>query len=176
MNLIYPILSILILFAIALAIAEKLGFLTSTEPKIYPFEKKPNFLILSEQAFFQVLLQITNNQYFIFPQIHLASILKVKTGEFDKRGWRRYFNRLIQKSFDFVIFDKQNLQPLLVIELDDSTHEQYKRKLRDSFVDKILEAANLKILHVKPGYNRQELEKNIVEVVSEGKYLVINNL
>jgi very-short-patch-repair endonuclease len=34
-----------------------------------------------------------------------------------------------------------------VVELDDSTHNQLKRKERDKFVDKVLQAAGIPVYH-----------------------------
>lgn len=143
-----------------------------SKPEVYPFEKKERLLTTSEMIFFRVILQIINDRYFIFPQIHLASILQIKKGEFDRKNWKRYFNKLIQKSFDFVIFKRDTLEPLLVIELDDSTHSQFQRVKRDLFVDQALRAAQIPILHIKPqqDYNIEELKTLIFSKLgSEGK-------
>ncbi|QQS23362.1 DUF2726 domain-containing protein [bacterium] len=142
--------------------------LNNTEAEAYPFERKPNFLTPSEMAFFRVLLKIINDQYFVFPQVHLASILQVKKGEFDRKEWKRYFNKLIQKSFDFVILDRETLNPLLVIELDDYTHLQSKRIKRDLFVDNALKSAQINILHIKceKEYNIEELRTLIFQALS----------
>jgi len=47
-----------------------------------------------------------------------------------------------------VLFDKQNISPVLVIELDDFTHEREDRKERDLFVNKLFNHCGVPILRV----------------------------
>jgi very-short-patch-repair endonuclease len=79
-------------------------------------------------------------------------LLGIKSGQ-TYWGRRAYRSRVDRKSADFVICDKQKIEPLLVIELDDSSHSYYKRQERDEFIDDILKSANLEILHVKTSYS-----------------------
>ena len=58
------------------------------------------------------------------------------------------FAPLTGKCVDFVICDKETMQTLLVIELDDKSHSRRERKTRDAFVDKTLQSAGIPILHV----------------------------
>jgi predicted GNAT superfamily acetyltransferase len=70
-----------------------------------------------------------------------------------------YFNKIIRKSFDFVILDKQTMNALVAIELDDVSHERPNRILRDTFVNNAVGAANFPILHFKAEkeYNEENL-------------------
>lgn len=155
---------LIIVFAIIDSLLKKDG--------IFPYQKKKYFLTPTERKFFEILLQIINNQYFIFPQVHIASIVEVKKGQ---QNYISYFNKIIRKSFDFVIFDKQNLNVLLVIELDDKTHERPDRMDRDANVNKIAEQAKLKILHIKPqdNYNIFELTKIIYDILNSAPTTVV---
>ena len=152
MSKIYIFLAVLVVVAIIVFIIDSF----KKRPEIFPYQKRKYFMTLNERTFFEVLSQLINNQYFIFPQVHIASIVEVIKGQ---EHYMAYFNKIIRKSFDFVIFDKQNLNALLVIELDDASHNQPRRMERDDFVDKTLKVADLNILHIKPekNYNVQEL-------------------
>jgi very-short-patch-repair endonuclease len=57
-------------------------------------------------------------------------------------------NKINQKHVDFVLCDPNSFTPLLVIDLDDSSHMRKDRQGRDAFVDAALDAAGLPILHV----------------------------
>jgi very-short-patch-repair endonuclease len=59
----------------------------------------------------------------------------------------------------FVLVDGTTTAILLVIELDDRTHQQARRRERDAFVDRALAAAGIPILHVKAAsaYDAREL-------------------
>lgn len=113
---------------------------------MYQYERK-NFLISkAEHEFFDILIEILNNKYYIFTQVHLPTILEHKL---KGQNWRGAFSHINQKSVDFVICDKDYLRPLLVIELDDMSHNREDRKERDKDVEEILASANLPLLRIK---------------------------
>ena len=74
-----------------------------------------------------------------------------------------HMNRVMSKHVDFVLCDRQNIAPVLVIELDDASHQREDRKERDAFLDKALAAASLPILHIpaKRSYSPKELAELI---------------
>ncbi|WP_242828597.1 DUF2726 domain-containing protein [Enterocloster clostridioformis] len=72
------------------------------------------------------------------PQVNLATIIQ-KTGEF------KYQNELY-RNIDFGIFDK-NYNILLLIELNDISHQQYKRRERDMKVKEIVKQADIKLIN-----------------------------
>ena len=73
----------------------------------------------------------------VVPQVNLASVVK-KEGEFK---WQNELYRNI----DYGIFDRDyNL--LLLIELNDPSHEQYARRQRDSKVKDICRAAEIELM------------------------------
>jgi len=131
--------------------------LKTPEPaKVLPFRKKKYLMTQTEHKFFGVLQEIIKDKYFVVPQVALARIIEVKEGQHDKYGPDSFysnFSRINKKSVDFVIFEKGYFTPLLVIELDDYTHNFYYRRQRDKFLDEALKAAGLNILHIKPEYN-----------------------
>jgi hypothetical protein len=63
------------------------------------------------------------------------------------------------KTVDFVIVNHSTMTPLLVLELDDKSHERLDRKIRDQFVDEVLTSVGLPILHwpVERRYNPTQL-------------------
>jgi hypothetical protein len=65
-------------------------------------------------------------------------------------NYRAWLNRIDRKSADFVICAK-DLQPLLVIELDDATHASVVQKKRDADKDAAFNAAQIRVerVHVK---------------------------
>ena len=55
------------------------------------------------------------------------------------------------------------MNPVLGIELDDSSHERQSRKDRDQFVDDVFNKAGLKILHIKAarGYVPEDIAREV---------------
>ena len=116
------------------------------QKKALHYKKKQYLLTQAERKFFEVLEQAVGDKYYIFPQIHLASLLYVEKRD---REWQKYFNKIIKKSVDFVLCDKQYLSPVIAIELNDSSHLQERRKERDVFVQEAMESAGLKLVVVR---------------------------
>jgi len=132
----------------------------------FPYTKKKYFLTIAERKFFEVLESIVGDNYYIFPQVHLSSLLYIKKGE---RQFRTYLNKINRKSVDFVVLDKQNLSPFLAVELDDSSHYQRQRVKRDEFVNGAFEAAEIPLLRIKASsaYDAEEVRKKMNEVVTK---------
>lgn len=118
-------------------------------------------MTMKERELFSILDECVPTGYYIFPQVHIASILEVKKGE---PKWQTYFNKIISKSIDFVIFDKVNISPALAIELDDYTHSYEKRMTRDEFVNKALKDGGIKMLRFKNEdlLNKEDIKAKIL--------------
>lgn len=102
------------------------------------------FMTEPEFAFYQVLKSTVGYAYDIFAQVRLASLVKPR-GYFI---WNN-FRPLAIRTVDFVLTNKNTGYPLLVIELDDSSHLLLRRQYRDNFIDHVLQQINLPILHIK---------------------------
>lgn len=123
-----------------------------------PYQKKTWLLTRAEREFFSVLERVVAGQYYIFPQLALDKIVMLDGKGSLKGGYR---NKIDQKSVDFVLFDKQNISPILVIELDDYTHQRPDRQTRDGFVDRVMNHCGIAILHAKSTNNEAELRLQI---------------
>jgi very-short-patch-repair endonuclease len=76
-----------------------------------------------------------------------------------------------RKILDFVVFEKKYISPVLVIELDDSSHNSMDRKQRDELVDSVMMEAKIGIMHVPSqyNYNIQELTSHITDALKDFK-------
>ena len=136
--LIFTVLAILIIFLNA--------FLKVKIAK-FPYVKKEYLMSEAEKKFFFVLKKILGNDYFIFSKVRMADLLYLP--KMSNSNFYHYFNKIQSKHVDFLICDKEDIRPLLVIELDDSTHLKFNRHLRDELNDKIFEGVKLPILHIR---------------------------
>lgn len=125
-----------------------------------PYKKKRHFLTLDEKELFLILQDLTAGNYLVFPQLHLSTLLQVKEESKDLSGKFEWLNKLF---VDFVIFDKQTIQPRLVIELNDKTHLWGNRKARDQFVKKSLEDNNIPFLAIETEFLINGQAKDIIE-------------
>jgi len=167
MNILSSLIIIVVFFAV---LAFLIKIFSSIFKKISPIEpefkqayfKKEYLLTPTERKFFNILEQIISGKFYIFPQIHLDSLLEVKKDEENKMGYR---NRINRKSVDFVICDKEYLKPLLAIELDDSSHYRWDRQERDQFVNQALNSVGLKTLRIRVSspYPFEELKNQVLQ-------------
>ncbi len=114
----------------------------------------------SERRFFAVLEGCIPRHCYVLAQVRLANLVAVESGTASFRG---RFNAVAMKCVDFVIVNHSTLAPLLVVELDDKSHERADRQERDKFVDQVLFSVGLPILHwpVQGRYNPTELSRMI---------------
>jgi hypothetical protein len=131
----------------------------------YKYTRKQFFMTRAESSFYKVLVQAVGNDYVIFAQVHLSTIVDEKVPDQD---WRAARSRIDRKSIDFVLCDKEYLKPTLAIELDDSTHERLDRKERDGFVESVLEMAKLPILRIQYSENLNVVQ--LAERIKEKLY------
>ena len=113
----------------------------------WPYLKRDSLLTEAEKRFYFVLSEIIGNNYLIFPKVRMADLLYLP--KMNNSDYYHYQNKIQSKHIDFLLCDKENIKPLLVIELDDSSHLKIDRVLRDTLVDKIFESAQMPILHIK---------------------------
>lgn len=120
----------------------------------YEYKKKNFFMTRSEHEFFDILLSLVGNEFHIFAQVHLSTLLDHKVRG---QNWLGAFSHINQQSVDFVLCDKAYVSPKLVIELDDPSHEKQERILKDDEKDRIFINANLPILRIK---NFRDIDSN----------------
>ena len=104
------------------------------EVKIF-YTTKP-LMMDSEKSFFKKLLPLSQYGVNILPQVPLSSVVK-KNGDYK---WQSELYRTI----DFGIFDNEyNL--LLLVELNDASHQKRERYLRDKRVRQICADVGIKL-------------------------------
>lgn len=100
----------------------------------YRYSRKENLITSAEKELFLLLNEVYGRQYYIFPQVHLSTLLN---HTIYGQNWKGALAHIDRKSVDFVVCDKNTFKPLLAIELDDNTHSQSDRWERDCTVEQI---------------------------------------
>ena len=85
-------------------------------------------MTIYERKMYNIIKKL-ENEYTIIPQLNLAAII-------NKKNNNKYYSELF-RNIDFAIFDKELENILLLIEINDKTHNEYKRKDRDLKIKKI---------------------------------------
>ena len=103
------------------------------------YKKRRRFMTYIEKKFYYILLELEKEYHVrIQPQVNLATIIK-------KKNNNKYINELF-RNIDFGIFTENYEDILLLIEINDKTHETEERKLRDLKIKLITDDANIKLI------------------------------
>jgi hypothetical protein len=160
-------LSLLIWFAIGLAVYEKITKRKSRgidekkiESKNYylPYRVRKTIMSEHERLLFCNLRIVLGSAYDVYPQMKLDKIFYVESQKAYRYylGWLRRIN---QKSVDFLIVNKSTQTPVFAIELDDSSHEKEDRIDRDKFVGELFRRNDFPLIRFNPGqYKVEELK------------------
>jgi len=100
--------------------------------------KKP--LSRVEQVLYYRLVQ-TLPELVVLAQVPLTAFLRVKKG----RTWNEWFNRISQKSIDFLICER-DFSIVTAIELDDGTHDAPGRTVAEKTKSRALTAARVPLI------------------------------
>ena len=137
---------------------------SDTSKEIIYYKKK--ILSDNEIAFFNKFKEL-NGKYIIIPQVNLASIIEKHGGKYHSELFR---------NIDFGIFDI-NYNLLLLIELNDKSHTNIKRKDRDLKVKKILSDCQIPLLTFYTYYPNEKgyVLNRIVKALNEIENLNTKN-
>lgn len=104
------------------------------------------------------LLQATDlGQVTVFAKVRIEDIVKVSASD-RRREWAER-GRIKSRHVDFLLVDR-TWMPLLVVEIDGSSHNREDRHNRDEMVDAAMAKAGIPILHLRVGQDwRSELRR-----------------
>lgn len=102
------------------------------------YARKPTIVSRAEHEFLQLLRQISPDKYEVVPQVALLSVIEKKTNT-------AYRNELF-RICDYCFVDRDTFEPLLLVELNDSSHKRSDRKARDEKVAAICADAELPLV------------------------------
>lgn len=118
----------------------------------YKYQKK-TLMSVNEKSFYSELLPICKKHGFLlFSKVRLIDLIE------PVRGGNSNVAKLhiIQKHVDFVLCHASTLTPMLVIELDDNSHNSASAQQRDADKNKALESAGLPIIRTRTAARLEE--------------------
>lgn len=129
-----------------------------------PTYTKKSLLTQHETKLYNILLELINSPDFsnltIISKIRLADLIE-SNNKFNYSD----FNKIRSKHIDFALCDKHTLMPLLLIELDDNSHNQYERRQRDDFVNQSLVQSGYKILRIR-NIDKEQIKMQLYEIMN----------
>lgn len=119
----------------------------------------------AEHECYDAIIEAVGQDYYVFAQVHLPTIVSHKT---KGQSWQGAFSHINRKSVDYVLCDKKYISPKLVIELDDKSHQEEDRKIRDEELERILSEAGIPLLRLENhgSFDTMVIQKQIQEIVT----------
>lgn len=116
------------------------------------YSAKDALLTLTEIEYYDLLRMLVAEEYYVFPQINLASVI-------DKQGGQGGRTELF-RNIDFGIFDRE-YKPLVLVEINDNSHLRPDRAERDKKVAKICKDAKIPLVTfwVKDGIDIKDMRR-----------------
>lgn len=102
----------------------------------------------AERDFLLALDHAVGAHYRVFGKVRVADVLAVDSAA-DRSAWQRGFNQISAKHFDFVLCRADTLAIVAAIELNDASHRQKRRTVRDKFLMAACDAAGLPLIQVR---------------------------
>ena len=128
----------------------------------HPYKIKKDLFSHAELSFLGILDRAIPAEYRVFGKVRIADLITPDMRRDDKM-FIAAFNQISAKHVDYVICERASLKPVIVVELDDKSHNTKKSRKRDEFVNKAFLSEKLKMIRfeAKSGYNQKEVESQI---------------
>jgi hypothetical protein len=124
----------------------------------WPVYARP-VLTEAEQGFY-AQLRVAVPQFAVLCQVQMGQFIEVK----DVKGRLGVRNRYSQLSADFVLC-AEDFRPLLVVELDDSSHDRSVQRARDAKKDAVLAAAGVPIVRFRGPVSGDRIREDVTKAL-----------
>jgi Protein of unknown function (DUF2726) len=125
-------------------------------PITFPYRRK-SLLSPAELAFYMELKAAVGDRFVILLKVGVRDLCEITHREVNQAA----FNRVAAKHVDFVLCDQVTLQPVVAIELDDSTHLHRDRAERDVFINELFRVIGVALIRhrVQRAYDPAAIER-----------------
>jgi len=109
------------------------------------YTKRSRILTKAETVMFKQLKPLESKGYILFAQVRIADVINVG-GREGSGGWWKLFRKISSKHIDFVFVDRNSMEPIVAVELDDKSHDKPERVRRDKLINKIFKESGLPLV------------------------------
>lgn len=128
----------------------------------YPMYKRKYLLTKNELYFYKELKKVADKLGLtVLAKIRMADLVEPKSSG---KAYYSEFAKIKAKHIDFALCKPDNLYIVLLIELDDSSHDTAKQVTRDSFVENVYNATGYKLYRAR---GAATLEHDITALLNE---------
>ena len=134
----------------------------------FPYRRRSALFSPAERSFLGALDLATGRDFRIFGKVRVGDLLAPQD-RLDASARTTALNKINRKHFDFVLCRPHDLSVLCVIELNDKSHQNRDRQLRDYFLIDACKGARLPLLmfDARRVYSPSEIGAKIAKAVSE---------
>ncbi|HKZ86517.1 MAG TPA: DUF2726 domain-containing protein [Anaerolineae bacterium] len=122
----------------------EMGLAAPGEPPQY--RRRESLFTYRERVFYRALMEDIGSEYQVFAKVRLGDFVYLANEPTDRKY---HLNQIQCKHVDFLLCDNKSQQPLLAIELDDSSHTKYDHRESDEFKKDLFNKVGLKLLRVQ---------------------------
>lgn len=128
----------------------------------FPFKRKLNLLSQTENQFFSLIEQAVGNQHRILCRVRLSEVICLRQNT-DKKTAKSALLKANSKQLDFVLCNKEDMSPVMAIDLVNNQSKEGYKSQRDWYVSSALDAARIPHLRIKAkhGYTLAEVRECI---------------
>ncbi len=128
----------------------------------FPFRRKTTLFTPAEQTFLKLIEQAVGNEFRIICRVRLSDLLQVRQAT-NKKQASAALSRASSRQLDFVLCDKQDMSPIMAIDLVHNQGKEGYKTQRDWFVSGALDAAGMPLarIKVKSGYSVDDIRECI---------------
>ena len=150
----FAILLMVLLIIIAVSVMK-----LNEPPLAFPFQKKGSLFTPVERNFLSLIEEAVGKEYRILCRVKLVDILAVRQST-DKKTSKNAISKANSRYLDFVLCSKDNLTPVLAIDLVHNNGKEGYKIQRDWFVNGSLDAASIPHVRIKvrSDYKAQDLK------------------
>ena len=146
-----------------LLIIVAVGAMKLNEPGIaFPFKKKGNLFTPAERTFLALIEEAVGNDFRILCRVKMSDILSIRQST-DKKISQNATTRANSKHLDFVLCSKEDMSPVIAIDLVHAKGKDGYKSQRDYFVSGALDAAHIPHVRIKvrSGYKARDIRECI---------------
>ena len=126
----------------------------------FPFRRKPQLFTPVEHSFLNLIEQAMGREFRIICRVRLNDLVAVRQTT-SKKTASQAVNRASSRQLDFVLVDKNDMSPVLAIDLVHNQGKDGYKSQKDWFVTGALDAAGLPHarIKVKSGYSVDDIRE-----------------
>ena len=142
-----------------LLIIVAVGAMKLNEPGLaFPFKKKANLFTPVERSFLELIEEAVGGRYRVLCRVKLTDIVAIRQST-DKKTTKNSLSRAGGRNLDFVLCSRQDMMPVMAIDLVHKNGKDGYKSQRDWFTSGSLDAARIPHVRIKvrSGYQAKDI-------------------